>query len=79
MYYGLLAKFSTAVETLSERLLRRRIVIPTVALFILTLPLLGGELRWINGICIVALFLLLSLWLARNFLQRMNGPGARLP
>lgn len=77
MYYDLLAQFCTVVETLSDRLLRRRVVVPTVVLFILTLPLLGGDLRWINGLGIVALFLLFSLWLARNYARRTNGPGAR--
>lgn len=76
MYYDLLAQFSTVVETLSDRLLGRRVVVLTVVLFMLTLPLLGGDLRWINGIGIVALFLLFSLWLARNYVRRTNGPGA---
>lgn len=79
MYYDLLARFSAVVGTLSDRLLRRRVVVPTVALFILTLPLLGGGLRWINGIGIMALFLLFALWLARNYVRRTSGPGARLP
>jgi uncharacterized membrane protein YeiB len=76
MYYDLLARFSAVVATLSDRLLRRRVVMPTVVLFILTLPL-GGDLRWISDIGIAALFLLFSLWLAMNYVRRTkNGPGA---
>jgi hypothetical protein len=76
MYYDLLARFSTLVDALSDQLLRRRVVIPTVVFFVLTLPLLGGDLRCINAVGIVALFLLLSLWLATNYVRRTNGPGA---
>ncbi|MBS1845881.1 MAG: hypothetical protein JST53_15815 [Actinobacteria bacterium] len=76
MYYDLLARFSTVVETLSDRLLRRTVVVPMVVLFILTLPLLGGDLGWVNGIGIMALFLLFTLWLARHYIRRTNGPGA---
>ncbi len=76
MYYDLLARFSTMVATLSDRLLHRRVVVPTVVIFILTLALLGGDLRWINGIGIMAVFLLFSLWLARNYVRRTNDPNA---
>jgi Ca2+/Na+ antiporter len=71
MYYDLLARFSALVAILADRLLRRKVVIPTVVLFILALPL-GGDLRWISGIVIVALFLLFSLWLASNYVRRTN-------
>ena len=78
MYYDLLARFSAAVEVLSDRLLRRRVVIPTVTFFVLAV-LLVGVLPWISAIGTVAVFLLFSLWLARNYVRRTNGPGTGLP
>jgi Ca2+/Na+ antiporter len=76
MYYDLLARFSAIVGTLSDRLLHRRVVVPTIALFILTLPLLGGDFGWISGIFIVAVFLLFLLWLAANYVRRTSDRSA---
>jgi hypothetical protein len=78
VYYDLLANFANVVEVLSGRLLRRGVVAPTIVVFILALPFVGA-LWWISAVGAVALFLLFSLWLARNHLRRTNGPDAGLP
>jgi cobalamin synthase len=69
-------QISTVIEVWADRLLRRKVVIPTVILFVLALPL-GGPLRWISDLGVVALFLLFSLWLAKRFVGRVGGTTGR--
>lgn len=78
MYHDLLARFSTVIEVLSDRLLRRRVVISAVVFLVLVI-LLAGILPWVSAVGAVAVFLLFVLWLASRHLRRVSDRAAGIP
>lgn len=78
MYYRLLARFSNVVGRLSDRLLRRRVVVPAVVLCILALPL-QRVVPWIGYIGVVVVLGLLMLWMADRWTQSTDSSGEGLP
>lgn len=69
MYYGLLARFSAAVDSLSPRLLRVEVVVGAVALLIVGVAFSG----LLADAAVFALFVLLVLWMADRWTRQKAG------
>jgi Ca2+/Na+ antiporter len=70
--YTVLARWSYFIDVAADRLLRRRIVLGSLLIFVATFPSDLHIVVWINKLAFAVLYLLFMLWLFDKYRQRQE-------